>query len=172
MIKIKNTNVIKCIGILKQINGRILMKWNELFNEHLTPSWKDIKGYIGAAEANWNDLTEYIENTYEAKPKTEYSRCSLQPGWNVKYKKNGKALCTLYPMEDYFLALVVIGPKEQDEAEAAMEAGVFSPYVVELYRKTSVSAMGSWLMMEVKDNTILNDIKILMDMRVKAKKVS
>lgn len=148
------------------------MKWNELFNEHLTPSSKDIKDYIGAAEENWNNLTEYIENTYEAKPKIEYSRCSLQPGWNVKYKKNGKSLCTLYPMEDYFIALVVIGPKEQDEAEAAMEAGVFSTYVEELYKKTSGSAMGSWLMIEVKDGSILNDIKILINMRVKAKNVN
>lgn len=146
------------------------MKWNELFNENLTPSSKDIKDFIGSAEANWNDLTEYIENTYQAKPKTEYSRCSLQPGWNVKYKKSGKSLCTLYPMQDYFISLVVIGPKEQDEAEAAMEAGVFSPYVVELYGKTSGSAMGSWLMIEVRERSILNDIKILMDMRVKANK--
>lgn len=146
------------------------MKWNELFNENLTPSSKDIKEFIGTAEANWNDLTEYIENTYNVKPKTEYSRCSLQPGWNVKYKKSGKALCTLYPMEDYFIALVVIGPKQQDEAEAAMEAGVFSPYVAGLYKKTAGSAMGSWLMIEVKESSILNDIKILMDMRVKANK--
>lgn len=146
------------------------MKWNELFNENMTPSSKDIKDFIGSAEANWNDLTEYIENTYQAKPKTEYSRCSLQPGWNVKYKKNGKSLCTLYPMQDYFIALMVIGPKEQDEAEAAMEAGVFSPYVVELHRKASGSAMGSWLMIEVKERSIINDIKILMNMRVKANK--
>ncbi|WP_423245054.1 DUF3788 family protein [Heliorestis acidaminivorans] len=24
-----------------------------------------------------------------------YSKCSAQPGWNVKYKKSGKSLCTL-----------------------------------------------------------------------------
>jgi hypothetical protein len=71
-------------------------------------------------------------------------------------------------MKDFFIALVVIGPKEQDEAEAAMEAGVFSPYVEELYRKASGSAMGTWLMIEVKESSILNDIKILMNMRVKA----
>lgn len=148
------------------------MKWNELFNEHLTPSGEDMKDFIGAAEDNWNDLTQYIENTYQSKPRTEYSRCSMQPGWNVKYKKSGKSLCTLYPMQDYFITLVVIGPKEQDEAEAAMEAGVFSTYVKELYKKTSGSAMGRWLMIEVKDKSILNDIKILMDMRVKANRMS
>lgn len=148
------------------------MKWNELFNEHLTPSGEDIKDYIGAAEPNWNELTGYIENAYGSKPRVEYSRCSAQPGWNVKYKKSGKSLCTLYPMEGYFIALVVVGPKEQDEAEAAMEAGVFSDYVKEMYRKTSDSAMGRWLMIEVKNKSILNDIKILMDMRIKSKAVS
>jgi AraC family transcriptional regulator len=27
-------------------------------------------------------------------------------GWNVKYRKGGRALCSLYPKQGYFLALV------------------------------------------------------------------
>jgi hypothetical protein len=27
-------------------------------------------------------------------------------GWNIKYQKSGKSICTIYPQQGYFLALV------------------------------------------------------------------
>ena len=95
--------------------------------------------------------------------------CSAQPGWNIKYKKSGKSLCTLYPMPDHFIALVVVGTKQEDEVEIAVEAGIFTSYVKELYRKTAFSAMGRWMMIEVKHKEILNDIKVLIEIRVRSK---
>lgn len=71
----------------------------------------------------------------------DYSTCSFQPGWNVKYKKGGKSLCTLYPMDGYFIALVVVGPKEEEEVKICMDAGLFTTYVKELYDKAAYSAM-------------------------------
>ncbi len=51
----------------------------------------------------------YILRRPKAIRQLEYSKCSLKPGWNVKYKKSGKALCALYPMEDYFIDAGEIG---------------------------------------------------------------
>ena len=59
----------------------------------------------------WNELCGYIEAAYGVQPSVEYSKCSGAPGWNVKYKKGGKALCTLYPGEGCFTALVAVGQK-------------------------------------------------------------
>jgi len=50
-----------------------------------------------------------------------------------------------------------------------MDAGLFTTYVKELYDKTAYSAMGRWLMIEVKDNSVLNDIKHLLGIRVRLK---
>jgi hypothetical protein len=147
--------------------GRGIMKWNELFNIGQIPSIEDIKVYIGEAKPYWDELVLHIEETYNAKRQLDYSKDSLQPGWNVKYKKSGKALCTLYPMEGYFIALVVVGPKEEDKVRHDMEAGLFSTYVKELYEKTAYSTMGRWLMIEVKDKAFLNDIKHLIGIRVR-----
>ena len=41
-------------------------------------------------------------------------------GWNVKYKKSGKSLCTLYPKQGYILALMPVGLREMNEAELLM----------------------------------------------------
>ena len=142
------------------------MLWNELFDSDRTPTFEDIRAYIGEAKLVWDELVLYIEDTYKAKQQLDYSKCSAQPGWNVKYKKSSKSLCTLYPMPNYFIALVVVGAKEVDEVELAMQAGIFSDYVKELYQKTAYSAMGRWLMIEVKHKDILNDIKNLIKIRV------
>jgi hypothetical protein len=145
------------------------MKWNDLFDADRIPSYEDIRTYIGEAKPIWDELVLFIEEKYNVKPQLDYSKCSAQPGWNIKYKKSGKSLCTLYPMQDHFIALVVVGTKQEDEVEIALEAGIFTSYVKELYRKTAFSAMGRWLMIEVKHKELLNDIKVLIEIRVRSK---
>lgn len=73
-------------------------------------------------------------------------------------------------MEGFFIALVVVGPKEEDEVRLCMEAGLFTSYVQELYEKSVCSAMGRWLMLEVKDKAVMNDIRYLISIRMKPKK--
>lgn len=145
------------------------MKWSELYYNDKMPSFENIENHIGAGASIWRDLLSYVEKAYEIQPKMSYSKCSAQPGWNVKYQKSGKSLCTLYPMEDFFIALVVIGAKEEEEVESALES--FSPYIKSLYRKTAFSCGGRWLMVEVKDKAILEDVKRLIAIRVKPKTV-
>ena len=65
----------------------------------------------------FESLCSYLEETYQCKPVVEFSKCSMQYGWNIKYKKGGRSLCTLYPQDGSFLALVVIGQREAGEAE-------------------------------------------------------
>ncbi len=145
------------------------MKWNEVFNFEHKPSFEDIRNYIGSAKYNWDELVLYIEESYNPKQQLDYSKCSAQPGWNLKYKKSNKSICTLYPMFNYFIVLVVVGLKEEHEVELAMEAGVFSEYVKNLYQKTAFSTMGRWLMIEVKHKDILNDIKQLIEIRMRSR---
>ena len=146
------------------------MNWHEIFDADHIPSTEDIRVFLGEAKTIWDDLAVYIEKTYLTKPKTAYSGCSAQPGWNVNYKKSSKSLFTLYPMQNFFIALVVVGAKEEVEVEATIEAGEFTDYVKELYRKTAFSAMGRWLMIEVKDREVLDDVKRLIEIRVKPAK--
>jgi hypothetical protein len=146
-----------------------VMNWNEMFDMDHFPTNENIREYLGEAKSNWDELTGYIEETYRVKPQIDYSTCSAQPGWNVKYKKSGKSLCTLYPMAGYFIALVVVGSKEEKEVSIGMDAELFTTYIKELYGKTVYSAMGRWLMIEVKDKAVLNDIKYLLTIRIKPK---
>lgn len=145
------------------------MIWNEIYDQGNMPSITEIRDFIGSSKQLWDELIEYIEKTYQTKPLISYSSCSAQPGWNIKYRKAGKSLCTLYPMDGYFIALVVVGGKEEEEVRIGMETGLFSAYLKELYDKTVYSKIGRWLMIEVTDEKILEDIKKLLEIRLNQK---
>lgn len=141
------------------------MEWNALFTAEQQPSEAEIGSYID--NGLWAELNGYLQQAYRSAPATEYSGCSMQQGWNVKYRKSGKGLCTLYPMPGYFIALVVVGKKEMNEAELLMP--LCSAYTQTVFRETEDGFQGKWLMLDVKDEAVLQDVKNLVNLRVKRK---
>ncbi|MGY5238644.1 DUF3788 family protein [Clostridium tertium] len=73
----------------------------------------EISRYI--RNALFDDCCAEIIKLYNVKPNLEFSKCSWEPRWNVKFKKSGKTLCTVYPRENYFTVIVVIGKKEKEK---------------------------------------------------------
>lgn len=141
------------------------MEWYKLYEENKEPSLKDVQKYID--NSLWDNINVFLQETYNIEPSVAYSGCSAQTGWNIKYKKSSKSLCTLYPMEGFFIALVVIGNKEIGETELLMP--MCTGYIQDLYNKTPFSCGGKWLMVNVTDNNILEDVKNLIKIRVKPK---
>lgn len=137
------------------------MNWNDIYNENNPPSIDNINKFIG--NQLWGSLNSFLKDTYHIEPKLSYSKCSAKPGWNVKYQKSSKSLCTLYPMEGFFTALVVIGNKESFEVEILLPA--LSSYTQALYKRTPFSAGGRWLMIDVTDKDILEDVIKLIKLR-------
>lgn len=119
------------------------------------PSVDTIRAYVD--NLLFDDLCRHIEAEYQIKPVLAFSRCSMQFGWNVKYKKSGRALCTLYPMEGSFIALLVIGERERMETEQILPS--FTEYVQDLYRETRPGLGQKWLMIHVADEQVLGDVK-------------
>lgn len=139
------------------------MEWFQLYTEDRKPGEAEIGSYIGSGL--WTDLKEYLQQTYRTAPLVEYSGCSMQKGWNIKYRKSGKGLCTLYPMQGYFIALVVVGKKEMAEAELLMP--LCSEYTQQVFQQTEDGFQGKWLMLDVKDAAVLQDVKNLVSLRAK-----
>lgn len=141
------------------------MEWSQYFEQHNVPTMDDMISFID--NPLWIELQGFIENTYQIKPILNYSRCSAQKGWNLKYRKSGKSLCVLYPMDGYFIALVVIGNKEMTEAEAYLPQA--SSEIKTLFAKTLFAAGGRWLMIPVTSEAVLEDVKNLIQIRVRPK---
>jgi hypothetical protein len=141
------------------------MEWSSLYDQSNPPTFDNFSNYVNTDL--WQRLNSILQSSYHIGPKLSYSRCSMQPGWNVKYQKSGKSLCTLYPMEGSFIALVVIGNKETFEAELMLPS--FSKYTQNLYQSTAFSSWGRWLMITVTQPAILDDIISLIQIKVKPK---
>lgn len=137
------------------------MDWNLLYSNVTPPTWEQITEYIGSPL--WADFNERIQSAYQIKPCMEHSRCSMQAGWNIKYKKGGKSLCTLYPMQGYFIALVVVGSRELTEAEFLMPQ--CSDYVQTVFKNTKTGNGQKWLMLDVRDREIMDDVFRLINLR-------
>lgn len=105
-----------------------------------------------------------IKNTYKCNEKIEYSSCSWEKGWNIKFKKAGKTLCTVYPRENYFTVMIVIGKKEKPFVEA-----ILSDCTVELsdiYHQTQEGNGQRWLMIDLEDTeSLYDDVLRLIEIR-------
>lgn len=137
------------------------MEWKDCFPAEVQPTEEQITAFID--NPLWAVCNQYLQQAYEAKPKYSYSGCSMQAGWNIKYAKAGKSLCTLYPMEGYFIGLVVVGKKEMSAAEELMP--VLSPYIQKVFAEAKVGQGQKWLMLEIKQKEVLEDAWRLIALR-------
>lgn len=140
------------------------MTWNTLWPQNRKPSPDDIAEFVD--NPLWKALCSWLESGYRTMPRIEYSRCGMAPGWNVKYKKGGRALCTLYPAAGSFTCLVCIGQREAMAAEALLP--LCSPPVRQLYHTASPLNGSRWLMIPVTDEAVLTDVKELIGIRAAA----
>lgn len=105
-----------------------------------------------------------IKTKYNVKEKLEFSSCSWEHGWNIKFKQSGKNLCTVYPRESYFTVLFVVGRKEKESVEAILPE--CTKEIQELYRQTKEGNGQRWLMIDLEDNdAVYNDLFRLLEIR-------
>jgi len=135
-------------------------EWYTAFTAGTEPTVNDIETFVGSPLLK--KLMEHLEKTYGSAPLIEYSNCSAQKGWNIKYKKGRKALCTIYPMDGYFIAMVSVSPKNEPNVELILPS--FSEYTQQLYNGSrSLPRMGRWLMIEVREEAVLEDAMRLIE---------
>lgn len=133
------------------------------------PSMEEIASYItGKGGDFWQDMVEFLETSFKVKREVGYSSCSGKPGWNVKYKKGGKALCTLYPEAASFTALVVLGQHERAVFDGTREE--YSRMITDAYDKCSLFNGTKWLMLPVQDEKDLRGVKKLVTLKGQGKK--
>ena len=105
-----------------------------------------------------------IRNTYKCKEKIEYSSCSWEKGWNIKFKKAGKTLCTIYPREGYFTVMIVVGTKEKASVEAILPE--CTAELNQIYNRTEEGNGQRWLMIDLEDQDgLFHDVLRLIRIR-------
>lgn len=135
------------------------------------PDYDEITDYIGEpGRSLWQDFNRFVQEKYKAAPKIMYSVCSGKPGWNVKYQASGKALCTLYPEKDGFVALIVITLDLVPILEAMSDD--FEKEVMDIVLSARAFNSTKWLMLRVDREAVLGNMKQLLLLKHEVKKAS
>lgn len=126
------------------------------------PTLEELGDFVG--NDLFNKFCSEISARYQTDARIEYSKCSMARGWNIKYKKAGKSLCTIYPREQFFTVLVVIGQKEKEQAEELLSE--CDPLIREVYHRTQEGNGQRWLMIDLEDeNGVFEDVLRLIKIR-------
>lgn len=134
----------------------------DLQDKGVCPAIEEIGEYVG--NPVFMDFCTEIKNVYNCKEKIEYSSCSWEKGWNIKFKKAGKTLCTIYPKECYFRIMIVVGTKEKAPVEAILPECTAELY--NIYDQTQEGNGQKWLMIDLEDKeNLYNDVMRLIKIR-------
>ncbi|MCI9092528.1 MAG: DUF3788 domain-containing protein [Coprobacillus sp.] len=131
-------------------------------NYEYQPNYEDLNQYIH--NSLWQKFNHYMFESYQAKPVFEFSKCSFEYGWNVKFKKGSRTICTTYPRENYFIILLVIGKKQKENFENLLPS--LTHDIQDLYNETQEGNGQKWLMIELEDdNQRYEDVKKIIKIR-------
>lgn len=133
-----------------------------LTDQYSCPTLEEIVEYVN--NPVFMQFCTQIEETYQCTEKIEFSSCSWESGWNIKFKKSGKSLCTIYPRQGFFTVLVVIGTKEKGPVEQILPE--CTAELQETYQQTKEGNGQKWLMCDIEDRSkIYEDLFRLITIR-------
>lgn len=147
----------------KAVKAEGPVPWDVAWPQQMKPTLSDIGEWI--KNPLFEELADWMKETYQLEPSIEFSRCSMDKGWNIKYKKGSKALCALYVRSGWFTAMVTLGAKQVAELEVLLPT--FSAPFRKLYEKTPLFNGGKWLVVDVKKEKQLEEVQRLILMKAK-----
>ena len=140
----------------------------DIQDEGYFPSLEELCGYV--RNPLFDRFCLEIKERFRCREKIEFSSCSWERGWNIKFKKSGKNLCTLYPRESYFTVLVAIGAREKEAAELILPD--CTDRLQEIYRQTKEGNGQRWLMVDIEDDDeVYRDVLRFIELRREAGKL-
>lgn len=111
----------------------------------------------------WKEINDYIQQKYQVSPKISYSKCSAQKGWNVKYQKSSKSICTLYPEKETFIILIVMKLEMLDMVKTM--SSNYEPAVMDMIENARPFNGTKWLMIPVNSAAVLKNVQDLLDFK-------
>ena len=140
---------------------------SRMIDKEHKPTEKEIMDFIGEkAKESWLEMKRFIEDNYEIMPETVFY--GVNYGWNVRYRKSGRTLCSFFPEKGGFSVLIVLGRKESKEALSIRNK--LSSRIYELLENTKQLHDGRWLWIRLAAKHDIDDIKKLLKIKKKPKK--
>ncbi len=104
-------------------------------------------------------LCDWIESEFGAKHQIDYSTCSMAPGWNLKYKKGSKSICTAYPNRDECHVMITLNAVALERFRTVDK--LFSKNLRDLEKSMKPLNGAKWLSVNVVDDAGFEEAKKL-----------
>lgn len=131
------------------------------------PTEDEIEAFIGQPGAeSWRAVKRFVEDNYAIPPETIFY--GKKYGWTVRYRKSGRTLCSLFPENGAFTALIVLGRNES--ANVLTMRDELSANVSELLGTTAQLHDGRWLWIRVSTTMDVDDVTTLLTIKKRPKR--
>jgi hypothetical protein len=127
--------------------------------------YEQVKAMLRSASSAWEKLTGHIRFYYIMDELWNEGNPTHKHYNNLYFRRGGKTLVTLCIREGYFIASVVLGKDERDTFDQQRET--FGEAVCKEYDETDIYHDGKWLGFEVRDESLVDDINRLLQIKRK-----
>ena len=121
------------------------------------PSPEEIRLALGPRYPLWERLTRFIGTHYLVAGELSFWG-PAKSGWNLRYRKGGRALVALYPQKERIIAQVVLG-KAQAKRAQSLKLG---ERVSKVLRESPQLHDGRWLSIPVLNEADAEDVEQLL----------
>ncbi len=144
-------------------------RYQRMLDRTHKPSEKSIITHISSkdAVAAWKQIREYLERNYDLASEIIYYGDKY--GWLIRYRKSGRTIVSLFPERNSFSFLLVFGKKEIDKFSG--QEFKFVPAIVKIFKNTPKLHDGKWLWIRVTNTANFEDLKQLLSIKRKPKKM-
>jgi len=135
---------------------------NSFFTDkNQVPTEDELKMALGSTYSLWNHLREYVHSLYPAVT-DEWGFPGAKYGWSYRVKDSKRVILYLLPRDGYFKAAFNFGNK----ASEAILNSTISEKIRKDLGEARVYAEGRGIRIDVKDESLLNDIELLIRAKI------
>ncbi|NDV95718.1 DUF3788 family protein [Dysgonomonas sp. 521] len=139
-----------------------------IYREEPLPDIAEIRKFIKSKKAvkAFDTLLEFLDNNYNFEQEIYFGGKKF--GVMLRYRKNGKTLVSIFPEKNAFSIILIYGKKEVILFNAQRES--FDAYFTEIFDNTPQLHDGRWMLITIKDETLLPDLAKMIMIKKSIKK--
>ena len=130
-------------------------------DKEVAPTSKSLKKVLSNTFEAWQTIADFTKSAYPAATE-EWNFSSVKYGWSFRIKDKKRVIVYLLPRDKFFKVSLVFGQKATDEI---LKSKVSETLKTEL-KNAKVYAEGRGIRIEVKDNTVIDDLKKLIEIKI------
>ncbi|MFH1513674.1 MAG: DUF3788 domain-containing protein [Bacillota bacterium] len=141
------------------------MVYETFLDKSRIPGEQTILAALGSAKTLWLELCGYILTNFDVVAENWYF--TKRRGWSVRYRRGKKTLCYMFPEQNTFSILIILGRAEVAKADRAKDR--LNEMTRHIFETTEQYHDGRWIWLQAADESDVQSFKVLLAAKIKPK---